>query len=561
MLKLLIVKNIALSASVELELAPGLNVLTGETGAGKSLVVDALGLVLGGRGGADLIRTGQKSATVQGLFERPGVAALLESRGLPVEGDELIIRRELSVAGRARASANGALVPVSTLKDLSENLAVIHGQHEHRELLDTETHGALLDAFGGLQTEVDEVASTFAELRAIEKDLESIRAGEKGIAERREILAYQLDEIDRAHLEPGEDERLETEKRIQANAGRLANLSGEAYAALYDDEGAALERIAVVYRRIQELARLDPRFQSHLDGRDAVISSLEDLSLLLRDYQETVAADPRRLDAIESRLAMVDRLKKRHGGSVVSVLAFAESCRDELAASRSPEETVRRLEERRGAAQARYLDLARKLSARRRHAATSLVRRVRKELDELAMEKTHFSVDFGPDPADEGALRANGLEQPQFLISANLGEEPRPLARIASGGELSRILLALRTVEAGADHGVTAVFDEVDSGIGGRVAEVVGRKLKEVSRHRQVLCVTHLAGIASQADAHFAVRKRVAQGRTFSEVEALDDAGRVEEIARMIGGETITPLTRKHAREMIELAGKARIEG
>ncbi len=556
MLKLLIVKNIALSSSVELELAPGFNVMSGETGTGKSLLVDALSLLLGGRGGPDLIRTGEKAATVEGVFEAHDLVPLLEERGLPVDGDEIIIRRELQVSGRTRASLNGALVPLAALKELSPRLAVIHGQHEHRELRDPESHGALLDRFAGSESAAREVADAFALLRAIEREIDEFRNGENGLVQRHEMLAYQLAEIERAGLRPGEDERLAGERVIAANAERLTALSSEAYAALFEDDGSALERLATVYRKVRELAGLDARFRPHLAARDAVVSDLEDLAFHLRDYREKLDSDPGRLETIESRLAVIDRLKKKHGGSLASALSFAEACREELAAARSPEETIKRLEERRLTARTRYHELASDLSAGRRRAAASLEKRLRHELDELAMEKTRFRVDFAGDPGDESAWSARGLEQIEFLISPNLGEELRPLADIASGGELSRILLALRTVESAKQPRATAVFDEVDAGIGGRVAEVVGRKLKDVARCGQVLCVTHLAAIASQADVHFAVRKRVVKGRTISTVEPLDESGRVEEIARMMGGATITTLTRKHAREMLELAAR-----
>ncbi len=553
MLKLLIVKNIALSASVELEFAPGLNLLTGETGAGKSLVVDALGLVLGARGDAELIRTGEKTATVEAVFDVPGIGALLEARGLPVDGDEVILRRELGAAGRSRAAVNGALVPVATLRELAPALAAIHGQNEHRDLLDEDSHGEFLDEFAGLLAERAALGDAYRDLRAAEAELEATTAGERGLADRREFLSFQLTEIDRAALEPGEDEILAAERVVQANSGRLAGLSSEAYAALYEDEGAVLEKLAAIYRKVQELAALDPRFAPHLESRAAVTASLDELALFLRDYKDTLGADPARLDAIESRLALIDRLKKRHGGSLVAVLEFAERTRDELGLSRSPEETLALLEKRVSDGRQRYRALAVALSAKRRKAALVLEKRVLRELGELAMEKTAFTVALSSSNEPE-LWGATGFDRPQFCISANVGEESRPLARVASGGELSRILLALRTVEAGRKNRATAVFDEVDSGIGGRVAEVVGRKLRAVAQYRQVLCVTHLAAVASQADAHFVVRKRVASGRTLSEVAELDAAGRIEEIARMMGGETITATSRKHAREMLEHA-------
>lgn len=560
MLKLLVVQNIALSASVELSLGPGLNVLTGETGAGKSLVVDALGLLLGDRAGPELIRTGEEAASVQAVFAADAAGPRLEAHGLPIENDEVIVRRDLQASGRSRASINGTLVPVSLLRSVGETLAVIYGQHEHRALLDPESHGALLDRFAGLSTAANEVGRLYHEMRSTEKELEQLRAGEQGAAQRRELLLFQLAEIDRAEVEAGEDERLAAERKVQANAERLANLAREAYGALFEDEGSVLERLSVVYRRVEDLAAIDPRFTDHAQARAGVVAALNDLSLALRDYRETLTVDPARLDAIEARLALIERLKKRHGDGLDAVLDFARDAREELGRFASPGETRAALENKRANLRDRYLSMARELSIKRRQAAFGLEERIRVELDEVAMEGTRFAVDFGPPAGEDDEIRwtARGLEQPQFLLSANVGEDLRPLSRIASGGELSRILLALRTVDPKGDGGATAVFDEVDSGIGGRVAEVVGRKLKAISRTTQVLCVTHLASIASQADQHFAVRKHVTGGRTISDVQELGAAERVTEIARMIGGESISDVTRKHAKEMIEGSRKAK---
>jgi DNA repair protein RecN (Recombination protein N) len=373
------------------------------------------------------------------------------------------------------------------------------------------------------------------------------------------MLEYQAVEIERAALQSGEEETLRQEKRLQANAGRLAELSGEAYGALYEDEDAVLTRLGHVYRKIEELARIDPRFTPYVEARGAVRAQLDDLALFLRDYRESLQVSPGRLDEIESRLALVDRLKRKYGATVEDVIAFGEKCRSELRDLVSPEERERGLQKEREALAGRYLAAAIQLSRKRRSAARDLEKKVQGELALLAMERTRFQVAFSPDsPAgsadDTSGWTERGLETAEFLLSPNPGEEMRPLARIASGGELSRILLALKSVASLDARGKTLVFDEVDAGIGGRVAEVVGRKLRDMAQRHQVLCVTHLPQIASMADRHLVVRKQVERGRTTTEVGVLDASERVEEVARMLGGETVTDAARRHAREMVKQA-------
>ncbi len=554
MLKLLRINNIALIPSLELEFGPGLTLLTGETGAGKSILIDALGLVLGDRASPDLIRSGDERGTVEAVFEVEDAQALLEERGLPA-GDELVLRRELLASGKGRATVNGALVPVSLLRDLAPRLAAVHGQHEPQGLLDPAAHLALVDHFAG-EDSGRPIGEFFRDLRSAEAALERLRGDRREAERRREMLEFQAAEIERAELAVGEEEALRAEKARQANAGRLASLSSEAYALLYDDEAAALARLGQVFKRVEELASIDPLFRPFLEAKADCLPPLEDLARVLRDYRERLEVSPGRLDEIESRLAVVERLKKKYGTTVEEVLAFGARCRSELAALGSPEEQERELEERRARAAAAYLDRAKALSKKRRSVASDLVRRVQAELGELAMEKTRFEVLFTPaDPEaalDPSAWTEQGLERAEFLLSPNPGEELRPLARIASGGELSRLMLALKSVVRSDIVGMTLVFDEVDAGIGGRVAEVVGRKLKAVAERQQVLCVTHLPQIAAFADRHLAVRKQTARGRTETGVDALTDQDRVEEVARMLGGETVTPTARLHAQEMLK---------
>jgi len=553
MLKLLRVNNIALIRELDIELGAGLTLLTGETGAGKSILIDAIGLLLGDRASPELVRSGEERASVEAVFEVGDAAALLEERGLGSEGDEVVIRRELQASGKGRATVNGALVPVSLLRDLAPGLVVIHGQHEPQGLLDPGAHLDLLDRFAGAD-EGRPVAEFYRDLRGAEAALERLRGDRRESERRREMLEFQAGEIERAGLAAGEEETLRVEKARQANAGRLSTLSGEAYALLYDDEGAVLSRLGQVFRRIEELAAIDPSFCPFLEARAEALAPLEDLALRLRDYHEQLEVSPGRIDEIESRLAVLERLKKKYGATAEEVLAFGERCRQELDALASPEEQEKALVGRRERLAAAYLDKARDLSRRRRAAARELRGRVQRELAQLAMEKTRFEVAFTPSEpsSDPASWTERGLERAEFLLSPNPGEELRPLARIASGGELSRIMLGLKSVVRSDAPGLTLVFDEVDAGIGGRVAEVVGRKLKAVAARQQVLCVTHLPQIAALADQHLAVRKRVTQGRTLTVVEPLSGDARAEEIARMLGGETITATARQHAREMLK---------
>jgi DNA repair protein RecN (Recombination protein N) len=555
MIKLLRINNIALIPSLELELGPGLTLLTGETGAGKSILIDALGLLLGDRASPELVRSGEERASVEAVVEFEAASAFLEQRGLPADGDEVVLRRELHSGGKGRATVNGALVPVSLLRDLAPRVAVVHGQHEPQGLVDARTHLDLLDHFAGLD-QGHALADLYREWHAADADLQRLRNDRREAERRIEMLAFQADEIEKAALEPGEEEGLRVEKARQANADRLVALSGEAYQILYDDEAAVLGRLQQALRRVEELASIDPGFTPFVEARAALVAPLEDLALRLRDYHEHLEVSPGRLDEIESRLAQIERLKRKYGATVEEVLAFGERCRRELDSLGTPEEQEKALGERCATLGTAYLERARELSRRRRTAALELRKRVQAALAELAMEKTRFDVAFEPAALDDAASPASwserGLERAEFLLSPNPGEELRPLARIASGGELSRLMLGLKSVVRQDAPGLTLVFDEVDAGIGGRVAEVVGRKLKAVAARQQVLCVTHLPQIAALADQHLAVRKRTLGGRTVTFVEALGGPERVEEVARMLGGATITATARQHAREMLK---------
>lgn len=558
MINILTINNIALISKVEMRLGPGLTLLTGETGSGKSILVDALSLVLGVRASADLIRTGEDAATVEAAFDlTPTLRAALVQRGLPALGDELVVRREVNSAGRGRATLNGALAPVATLRELAPLLVTVYGQHEPQGLLDPAGHIQHLDRFG--EVDAGPLVGLHAGLRAAEARLEELRRDRREWERRREMLQFQAQEIERAELAQGEEDELRQERLRCQNAARLASLSAEAYGLLYEDEGAALSRLGQAFRRVEELASIDAQFEPYLKTRAEVMGALEDLAYLLRDYAGHLEVSPDRLDEIEHRLSLIERLKRKYGASVEDVLGFGRQCRAQLEGLGDPEQLERRLEEERADLVGRYFEAARGISARRREKARELEQRLERELRQLAMERTRFRVRVGPEPLPEKAGSTEnwqpwGFDTVEFLLSPNVGEELRPLERVASGGELSRLLLALSCAAPAEDDAASLVFDEVDAGIGGRVAEVVGRKLAQLARGRQVLCVTHLPQIAAFADHHYLVRKSVRAGRTWTAIEGLDAGGRVEELARMMGGETVSAAAREHASQLLRLA-------
>jgi DNA repair protein RecN (Recombination protein N) len=559
MLRFLRIQHLAVIDSVEVEFEPGLNVLTGETGAGKSILVEAVGLLLGGRASGDLVRTGEDSATIEAIFESGG--------------EELLIRREITAQGRSRAFIDGALATAGALKDLSDRLIELHGQHEHQTLLDPSTHLGVLDAFGGLDALAGVVATTFDGFEVSREELARVRAAAKDRDARLELIAFQLGELDRAAPKPGEDEQLAALRQVLANAERVERLCVESYASLYDRDDAVLAALGNVWRRVAELASLDPQFQPYLEARDGIKSQLEDLAAFLRRYADGIEASPARLQQVEERLALLERLRRKHGPALADVIARHESLRRERLDLERGDERIAELEREAATARAAYLTQAQALSTERRRVAKEFAGQLQTVLAELAMEQTRFDVRFAA-PLAERDWSARGIDAAEFFVSPNPGEDLRPLARIVSGGELSRIMLAIKTLTAASRHGFNdaserppssaapgLIFDEVDAGIGGRVADVVGRKLRALGSAFQVLCITHLPQIAAYADTHFQIDKRIHGGRTKTTVLRLDDARRVDEIARMLGGEAITDGLRRSAREMLrERASRAKGE-
>jgi DNA repair protein RecN (Recombination protein N) len=541
MLRFLSIQHLAVIDSLEVEFSPGLNVLTGETGAGKSVLVEAVGLLMGGRASPELVRTGESQATIQAIFDGN-------------DGQELIVRREVSAQGRSRGFVNGVLVTANALREITAPLVELHGQHEHQTLLDPTSHLDLLDEFAGLQTPCEAVAGAHRTWVAIGRALDALRIDEREKAARLDLLRFQLGELDRAAPRPGEDEELEARRRVLASAEKLQQLCAEAYSALYESDQAVLAQLGQVWRKVGDLADIDARFAPHLEARDAIKAQLEDLAYALRIYADGIDASPSTLQEIENRLALLERLKRKYGPTLADVTAARASFAQQLDALEHAEGREAELDAACQIASEEYLAKARRLSADRRAAAVSLTTAMEKLLAELAMGRTRFQVRFGPADASEHAWTERGLDQVECDISTNVGEDLRPLARIASGGELSRIMLAVRTLIAGKSPGKTLIFDEIDAGIGGRVADVVGRRLRRLGKTFQVLCITHLPQIAAHGDSHFHIAKSVHQGRTVTQVARLGGRERVEEIARMIGGAEPTSKSRASARELLELS-------
>src|SRR5688500_11283571 len=529
MLRFLRIRNLAVIEAVDVEFEPGFNVLTGETGAGKSIVVEAVGLLLGARASADLVRTGEPHAAIEAIFEDASTSARTNAR-------EIVVRRELTSQGRSRSFINGALATAAALRDLSARLVELHGQHEHQALLDPLTHLPLVDAYAGLTDLAGQVAEAWSRVRTLRDQLERSHMDAREKAARLDLIAFQLGEIEKAAPKAGEDESLAAARQVLASAGRIQTLCEESYAALYESDAAVLASLGGIWKRVCELAAIDPQFSSYVEARDGIKSQLEDLAFFLRRYADGVDASPGRLEEVEERLALLERLKRKYGPTLDDVIQRGRSLAEERELLTGVGERAEDLQKALEAAGRTYLEVARELSRKRRGAAGKFARTLEELLAELAMDKTRFEVRFNAAEPGPGEWSDRGIDTAEFYVSPNPGEELRPLARIVSGGELSRVMLALKTLTVGDASGKTLIFDEVDAGIGGRVADVVGQRLRALGDRFQVLCITHLPQIAARGTTHFQVEKHVRGTRTVTSVEGLSGAGRVEEVGRRIGG-------------------------
>lgn len=564
MLTELTIRNLAVIEHVTVSFRRGFSVLTGETGAGKSIVIDALGLIAGGRGSAELVRYGSDKAEIEAQFdiaEGHPVWDVLDKLGIEARCDEhLIIRRDISSQGKSTSRINGQLVNLTMLRDVGRCLVNIHGQHEHQSLLDTGTHLQGLDLFDAerilpVRSEYEQAYDSYTELR---KQLRQLEESSKQALQMMDLYKFQIEEIAAASLKIGEDEWLTQEKRMLANAEKLFQNVADSYDALYGSKG--LSAIAKAIQKLTDAAAVDPsRLNPLLEQVQSAYYQLEDAAFQLRDYRDGIEFNPQRLDEIEERLNLISTLRRKYGDRIEDILAYGERIQRELHLIENKDETIKRLEQELQRQTGKLLALGRKLSALRQEAAKRLAAQVEAELKALHMERTRFEVRFHQSAqtsaeGDERTWGRSGMDEVEYMISANPGEPLRSLAKIASGGELSRIMLAMKSIFARTDNIPVLVFDEVDTGVSGRAAQAIAEKLSELARHCQVFSITHLPQVACMADSHYAIRKTVKGDRTFTSVEDVRDADRVRELARMLGGVEVTETTLHHAREMIELA-------
>ena len=563
MLVELVIENYAVIERLRVRFHRGLNLLTGETGSGKSIVVDALGLLLGSRASPETIRTGAERARVSGIFEAPSAPAaraILESAGIEIEDGELLIEREILAGGKSRAFAGSRPVTAALLRELAQHLGDIHGQHDQQRLFSPDAQLEILDAFAGESNLLEEVRAAYAGWRACRAELEDLERNEQEKLRLADLWSFQRREIEEVSPKTGEDAELETERRILQNFARIQEAAQGAYETLYDSPASVLAGIRSSIRRLEELARIDPALGAVAENLKPTEFAIEEASFTLRDYLSHLEANPERLEEIESRLAALDKLKRKYGAALDQVLAYLEDVRARMAAVENAEERRAALGKQLKELTEAYEDAAGRLSRSRKDAARNLAKRVEEELASLAMERTSLRMDL-----ERVAWSPGGFDEVRFLVSANPGEEPRPLDKVASGGEISRIALALKTcVAEGATSKSrsaggpvrTLVFDEVDAGIGGRAAEVVGRRLKLLSAASQVLCVTHLPQIAGFAGHHYFVEKLEENGRTVAVIRELDAPARTREIGRMLSGEKVTEEALRHAEKLIQMCSR-----
>jgi len=558
MLAELSIRNFAIIEALDITFSNGMNILTGETGAGKSIIMGAVSLLLGDRASVDMIRSTADTATVEARFlvsNQDGTRARLAGWGLEA-GDEMVVRRVISRGGKNRVYINGNLASLAMLAELGESLLNICGQHEHQLLLKEDHHLDILDAFGGLQGLRGDYEVIYNRYQVLKERRRTLEIRQRQREEREEFLRFQHAEIEAAALETGEDGRLAEEKQILTNIRKLTDHAVTAHEILYGREHSLLKELRIVRNAVGEIKKIDPRLTVTEAQLDDIYYHLEDAAYTLRNYAQGLAGDDQRLEQIETRIELINKLKRKHGATLAAVLEKKDALERELdgiaSLGRELEETDSSLQTVRRELEAK----AGELSAARRVAAGLLQKDIEREIHALRMEAAVFSVVFQDNGNGEDTYTPRGTDRLEFYLSANPGEVPKPLSRVASGGELSRLVLAMKNVLARVASVGTMVFDEVDSGIGGATAEIVGKKIRAVAERHQVLCITHLPQIACYGDRHYLVTKNVGENRTETQVRELGEEARVEEIARMLSGLDITVTTKKHAREMLARAGR-----
>lgn len=566
MLVELSIRNFAIIKEVTISFQKGLNILTGETGAGKSIIIDALGLLLGGRASADFVRYGQARAEVEGLFELPAghpALAVCESIGVQIEQDGmLVVRRDISSQGKSIIRLNGQLITLAMLRELGPWLVTVHGQHDTHMLMQADKHINWLDAYGeqALGTAKQEYSKLYASYRRTKQDLEHMTRNDRELAQRIDLLQYQLNEIEAASLTPGEDEKLAQQRKKWMNIEKVYASIQDAYRSLYGDQK-GMDWLGHAMSELERVASFDEQLTPIVESVQNAYYQVEDAVHQLRNLSYQMDFNPEQLAEVERRLDQIQSLKRKYGKNVDDILEYAASIQDELDDMHHYEDRLLQVQSRLQELAADLAVEALELSVIRRDCADKLAKEIEQQLKELHMERARFAIDVRQTTDEDGVeiegvrrqIDANGMDQVEFLISPNPGEPLRSLAKIASGGELSRVMLAIKTILAGTDQVETLIFDEVDTGVSGRAAQAIAEKLVRVASKRQVLCITHLPQVASMADAHFLIKKEMSEMETMTRVERLTDDERVIELARMLGGAEVTTKTEEHAREMIML--------
>lgn len=557
MLELLHIENIAIIEEAEIAFRPGFNALTGETGAGKSIVIDAMSAVLGQRTSRDLIRTGASKAFVSALFSHVDPALCEELSAVPDENGDLMLQREIGADGKNVCRVGGRPVTVSQLRTLGSRLVNIHGQHDGQQLLDEEQHLAYLDSFGKVDSLLEAYTDKYNGLTDIRRKMNALQMDEAEKARRMDTLQYQIGELERAKLKSGEEEELQSRRNLLRNAEKfISAVSGADYALNGGEDGSGvLNLLRQAQDALGTVRHLDEGFNILYERLESAYSEAYDIAFSVAEQRENFDFSPNELDEVEGRLDQLYRLKKKYGATVEDMLAYLDNCRRELDDIAYAGDALERLEKDCAKAEKAARKAAEELSAARKTAGETLSQAILTELQQLDMGKIRFQVDFAEKPLD-----ATGMDQVRFLMSANLGEELKPINKIASGGELARIMLAMKNVLSEQDHVATMVFDEVDTGVSGRAAQKVAEKMARISRHKQVLCVTHLPQLAAMADTHFSVEKGEANGRTFTQVRQLDRKQRQMELARLTGGAQVTETMLQGAEELLSQAEKFRAE-
>ncbi|HOJ29701.1 MAG TPA: DNA repair protein RecN [Spirochaetota bacterium] len=561
------IKNFILIDELSITFGKGLNILTGETGAGKSILIDALSGVLGEKMSTDMIRSGYDRAVLEGVFDisnLPQVKQILEQSGIDNEDDTLILRREIYSNGKGRCFANSVQIPLAKLKEIADYLVDIHGQNEHQNIVQVAKHRELLDNFGMLQPLVQNMSQLHKQLQEIKEKIGSLQIDEREKARRIDYLTHAIGEIEQANLQPNEEEALKNESNVLSNAEKLFNELNTVQELMQGDRG-VVQSLKKMEMSLSHMAGFDPNLSGVLETVREAYYSLEDAYATLRDYARSIDFSPERINQVEERLALISSLKKKYGDTIQDILSYAQNAKRELSTITTTEEELDKLQQEYDVTLKQARDLALQLSEKRLEAAKKLEQMVTRELADLGMQGTVFRVSIKREISPDGEIEANnkkyilyphGLDRVEFLLSANEGEELRQLRKVASGGEMSRIMLALKKCILDADIVDSLVFDEVDAGIGGKTAEVVGKKLKALAKQRQVLVITHLPQIAAMSDNHYMVQKKSVNARTTTLVEKLSPDEKVNEVARMLAGEVVTDLSVKHAKELIELASK-----